>query len=243
MIDRTKAKELRELGKTYDEISKELGCSVAWCKLNLKGVTKHVMEDATVKKLVVKAKSKTGITSGDISHEARKIYPHDFSKEQVEEHEKNTRRIRTKVKSEDGTLIRPYWVVPDQAQAIFYSMLRKLQAKDERDQEDIDDLRAEFDLDESYVNSLKYALYSMSTIGSKILKHSVVHEIDRIGEIVEELEKRNNPIPKVKIIVVPKVIPQKKAYTVEVPEDFKDSKEGVRIKNPIDLSDIEEFIY
>lgn len=214
MIDRTKAKELRELGMTYDEISKELGCSVAWCKLNLKGVTKHVMEDTTVKKLVVKAKSKTGITSGDISHEARKIYPHDFSKEQVEEHEKNTRRIRTKVKSED-----------------------------ERDQEDIDDLRAEFDLDESYANSLKYVLYSMSTIGSKILKHSVVHEIDRIGEIVEELEKRNNPIPKVKINVVPKVTPQKKAHTVEVPADFKNSKEGVRIKNPIDLSDIEEFIY
>ena len=116
--------------------------------------------------------------------------------------------------------------------------LKKLQLALEQE----DDF-AEFDLDESYINSLKYALYSMSTIGSKILKHSVVHEIDRIGEIVEELEKRNNPIPEVKINVVPKVTPQKKAHTVEVPADFKNSKEGVRIKNPIDLSDIEEFIY
>lgn len=48
-------------------------------------------------------------------------------------------------------------------------------------------------------------------------------EIDRIANIVEVLEERNN--------------------SVETKKPLVDSKEGVRIKNPIDLSDIEEFIY
>jgi len=231
MVDKIKAKELREQGMTYDAISVELNCSLDWCKRNLKGVTKYVMEDDTVQELIKRAKSKDGITSGDISHEVGKIYPRVYTKEGIEEHEKKVRRVRTKIKAEEGTLIRPYWIQPEQSEAMYHSMLRLLQAKDERDQEDIDSFRAEFDLDETYVNSIKYALYSMSSIGSKILKHSVVQEINRIGEIVEVLEERNSK-PKEKI-----------AFTKAVPKTFKDSKEGVRIKNPIDLSDIDHLIY
>lgn len=244
MVDKLKAKELRELGKTYGEISKELGCSVAWCKLNLKGVTKNVMEDATVKKLVNKARTKEGITSGDIKYETRKMYPHDYSKEQLEEYERNINRIKAKVKSKDDALIRPYWVVPEHARDIFYSMMRKLQAKDERDQEDIDDLRAEFGLDESYANSLKYALYSMSTMGSDLLGYSVVSEVNRIERIVDELEKRNNSSEPVKTVKVQSnVKTPKRDYCADVPEGFINSRDGVKIENPIDFSDIEEFIY
>ena len=48
-------------------------------------------------------------------------------------------------------------------------------------------------------------------------------EIDRIANIVEVLEERNK--------------------STETKTNIVDSEEGVRIKNPIDLSDIEEFIY
>ena len=233
MVNKVKAKELRELGWTYIEISKELGCSVAWCKLNLKGVTKHVMEDATVKDLVSRAKSKEAITSGDITYATNKIFPHSYSKEDQEQSERNVKRIRSKVKAEDGTLIRPYWIIPERPRDIYYSMLRILQAKDERDQEDIDALRAEFGLDASYTKSLQYALYSMSSIGNSILGHSVVNEIDRLEDIVSELERRN-PVQNKRV---------KKHFTTSVPDDFVDSSDGVRIKNPIDLSDIEDYIY
>lgn len=64
----------------------------------------------------------------------------------------------------------------------------------------------------------------MSAKGSIIIiKRPVALEIDRIANIVEVLEERNN--------------------SVETKKPLVDSKEGVRIKNPIDLSDIEEFIY
>lgn len=37
-VDKQKALELREQGKSYAEISEELGCSIDWCKRNLKGI-------------------------------------------------------------------------------------------------------------------------------------------------------------------------------------------------------------
>lgn len=40
MVDKNKAVELRNLGHNYQEISDKVGCSVDWCKRNLKGVTK-----------------------------------------------------------------------------------------------------------------------------------------------------------------------------------------------------------
>jgi len=220
MVDLVKAKELRESGKTYDEISKELDCSLAWCKLYLKGVTKNIMEVDAMDKLLVKAKSNTGITSGEISYALCKVKPHERTKEETEAHEKSVRRVKTKIKAQDGTLIRPYWVVPEQAEAIYHSMLRKLQAKDERDQEDIDNLMEEFGLDESYVTSLKFALYSLSTIGSSILKHSVVDEINRIGEVVEELESRNAEVK---------------------PKEIKQTGKSKHVWP--DFSDIESYIY
>jgi len=38
MIDKTKAIELRKQGKQYSDISEILGCSLSWCKQNLKDV-------------------------------------------------------------------------------------------------------------------------------------------------------------------------------------------------------------
>ena len=106
---------------------------------------------------------------------------------------------------------------------IYYTFLRKLQERDERLQEDIDEIRQEFGLDASYSDSIAYALVTMSAKGSIIIKRPVALEIDRIANIVEVLEERNK--------------------STETKTNIVDSEEGVRIKNPIDLSDIEEFIY
>ena len=49
MIDKTKAIELRKQGKQYAEIVEILGCSLSWCKQNLKDVI--VTKDMTNKQL------------------------------------------------------------------------------------------------------------------------------------------------------------------------------------------------
>jgi len=220
MIDKKLGELLRSKGNSYKDIADALQCSVAWCKLNLKDVVQLTPEIESVKELTVKAKSKDAITSGDITVATRKLYPtNNFTKEQKEEDLKNIKRIRDKVKVDDDSVIRPYWLVPDQATESFHALLRLLEERDNRDQEDIDNYRAQFGLDTSYSESIGYALLSMSARGSKILKRSVVTEINRIADIAEVLDARNQP------------------------KTFKDSKEGVRIKNPIDLSDIDHLIY
>lgn len=82
-------------------------------------------------------------------------------------------------------------------------------------EEDINDIRQKFNLDETYVDSLAFALLAMSSKGSKILKRSVVTEINRIESIVDVLESRN-----------PEVKPR-----VNKPPHH------------LDFSDIEELIY
>ena len=215
MIDKEKAQLLRKQGLTYSEIAEALNCSVVWCKKNLSDTPKNVAETEVVKKLITRAKSKTAITSGDILIESRKLHPNNFSKEHMEAEAKHIKRIRDKVQNDDDSVIRPYWLEPTQARDIFYAFLRILQERDERLLEDIDTLRQEFDLDETYVDSLAYAFMSMSSKGSKILKRSVVTEINRIERIVDELERRNTG-----------------------------AKPRAKTNKPfLDFSDIEEFIY
>jgi hypothetical protein len=49
IFDVEKATELRKHGKTYREISLEMGCSVAWCKKNLVNVEQGVNQNDPVK--------------------------------------------------------------------------------------------------------------------------------------------------------------------------------------------------
>ena len=219
MVDKIKALKLREDGKTYKEIADELDCSVDWCKRNLQGHCKHTKEKPSVEKLTKRAKLKHGITSGEIKMEVRKLYPNDFSKEDKENEIKHINRFKVKVRKDKDSIIRPYWLVPENAQDIFHLLLRKLQERDEQLQEDIDEIRQEFGLDTTYSDSLGYALVTMSAKGSSIIKRPVAVEIDRLANIVEVLEDRNKHT-------------ETKKTT---------SKESV--KNPIDLSDVEEFIY
>ena len=217
MIDKEKAEKLREQGLTYAEIAEALNCSVVWCKKNLSTTPKNVAEKEAVSGLIKRAKSSSAITSGDIVIESRKLHPNNFSKEQMEAEVKHIKRIRDKVKTDKDSVIRPYWLEPTQARGIFYAVLTTLQERDERLLEDINDIRRQFDLDETYVDSLAYALLSMSSKGSKILKRSVVTEINRIEDIVDTLEVRNSSVkPKVKVNKPP---------------------------HHMDFSDIEEFIY
>lgn len=56
-IDEELAKELRLQGMKYEDIAKQIGCSVGWCKVNLKGVYKNPFQ--TRKLVRVRARRKT----------------------------------------------------------------------------------------------------------------------------------------------------------------------------------------
>ena len=50
-IDKQQAIILREQGKSYQEIAQQLGCSIPWCKANLKHVPKGYDKTSTLAEL------------------------------------------------------------------------------------------------------------------------------------------------------------------------------------------------
>lgn len=114
-IDKEKAVALKEEGKTYIEIAAELGCSVDWCKRNLKEVVKNKEGKEMLEKYILQSKSKQAITSGQI----KKMLIEDFASdlEALPDAEKEdfisskTKSIKCKI-TEAGGVVRPLWMHP-----------------------------------------------------------------------------------------------------------------------------------
>ena len=220
MIDKVKAIELREQGLSYKDIASELGCSIDWCKQNLKAVSKNTQEKKLIKSLSLKAKSRQGITTGEILKELRTIQPNDFSKEQKVLEDKAMKRLKDNLGKEPKALVRPYWMKPEDARLSLKLVLQAVNAIDERLYEYVNEIRQELNLDESYIKSLSYVINRLTFAGSAISPEPTQNFLDRMEKITNELEERNKDVPKVVY----------DSYCAEV-------------KNPVDLSDIDHLIY
>lgn len=55
MVDKIEAVKLRKQGLSYSKIAKQLGCSEAWCKKNLKGVERGVNDSPANTEVKLKA--------------------------------------------------------------------------------------------------------------------------------------------------------------------------------------------
>jgi len=189
MIDKKKAQELRELGLSYDEIAKELNCSVIWCKKNLKGVSKNTKEKSLIMELVQKAQSKDMLTNNEILKVVRLVHNNDFTKEAIDLEEKTMKRFKYKIKSVDKAMIKPYWMISDAPTAILYDVLREVHDADLRMQEAISNIRSKHGLDESYIKSLMYAINNLTQAGNRGVPIGV--ELNRLEDLATELERRN----------------------------------------------------
>lgn len=199
MIDKVKAKELREQGLAYTEIATILDCSVIWCKKNLRGVSKNQPEQAMISSVLVPlAQSNSMLTNGQIRKEVRTIYPNDFTKAQQDREDASMQRVRTKVKQSKGAMVRPYWMLPTASLAVLYSVIREAQAMDDRMQEAIDVLRSEHSMDETYVKSLRYAINDLTLAGTN--SEPLQSKIDRLESIAIELCRRNPGSDSTKIL-------------------------------------------
>jgi len=189
MIDKKKAIELREMGLSYDDIAKEIKCSVVWCKKNLKGVSKNTNEKGAINDLIKKAQSKDMLTKGEILKEIRKIQPNDFTKESIDIEDKTMKRFKEKIKVVDDTKIRPYWMKPDAPMAILFDVLREVHDADLRMHEAINNIRETHNMDESYIKSLMYAINNLTQAGNRGIPIGV--EMNRLEDLASELERRN----------------------------------------------------
>ena len=165
-VDKDKAILLKEQGKTYAEIAAELGCSVDWCKRNLKQVVKNKEGKEMLEKYILQSKSKQAITSGQI----KKMLLEDFANEietmsEVEKEdfvESKTKSIKRKI-TEAGGVVRPLWMHPEYSKESFQRVLDLVNDFDSR----LYDLMEEFkyDMQDITGKDIKYIdLSAMNTL-------------------------------------------------------------------------------
>jgi hypothetical protein len=201
MVDKKAAKELRELGMTYGNIAKTLGCSLDWCKVNLKGVSKNTEEAATIKELVKKAKSKQGVSTKEVWQSMKALHPNDISlnnKENKQMDTKNISRFKYKITKEDSTVIRPDWMQPKDARAIYRRVIEAVTSIDERVYEAVQDIIYEFDMDSSHIKGLTKTITELSYGGSLINPIDLSQRLENLQDTADELERRNSTIQEAK---------------------------------------------
>lgn len=118
MIDKIKALELREQGKSYKEISEELCCSVDWCKKNLKGIKKKDLLPEDLEYLREKGKSAVCVTTGEIY--SKLIPSPEYDKKQMK---LALRRTKDKLKEDQDVIIRQAWIHPERARFSYDNMI------------------------------------------------------------------------------------------------------------------------
>lgn len=205
-VDKGKAIELKEQGRTYAEIAEELGCSVDWCKRNLKEVVKNKEGKEMLEKYILQSKSKQAITSGQI----KKMLLADFAKglesmsdKETEEFLKEkTTAVERKI-NKAGGIVRPQWMHPEYSKQ---SLRRVLDLVDEFDSRlyymleelkyDMQKITGEVTLhvDLSVLSALK--MLSLLGVG-QFSSSDVVNIRDNLTTLSERLHELNKDTTKV----------------------------------------------
>lgn len=159
-VDKVRAEELRNAGMSYDEISQELGCSVAWCKKNLKGVKKDKVRGDIIETIRLKGRSASGITRGEINVLINAAFVGMSKDDKKLEYEKLTDAAR---RNRKDVIIRPYWMIPTNPRGCTNTMMDMAQELYETMHVLAKKYRHFHNLDESYQNSIAYGLHMLTS--------------------------------------------------------------------------------
>lgn len=190
MIDKQKATLLREQGSSYQEIADELGCSLDWCKRNLQGISKNSKEKDAIAQAIVLAQSTDGITNGEIRKLIYSIYPKENTEEYEEFEKKVISRFKVAIRKVDSTVIRPYWMHPQNAKQSVNLMLSAVDNLYMHLESEIDYIRKTLDYDESYDKSIRYALVKLLA-GSDFVPEGVERHCENLSNAANKLEVIN----------------------------------------------------
>ena len=220
IIDIEKAKQLRQQGKTLQEVADILNCSLAWCKANLKG-TKQVSKDKDlIDTIRTKGKSKDGIAGTEVRFLVKNAY------QQLEgaELESKLSTIKKAARRDNkDVVIRPYWMIPEQAYDCTTMMLELAQEVYEMKDYLAKKYRKHFDLGDSFHNNIVYSLTTMSAGDyNKLMPQGLLEYGRQLGQIQDALTDRHN----------------NKTNKVSIVDDFVQEEDTL-----ITLDDLDSFMY
>lgn len=205
MIDKEKARNLRMDGWSYQQIADEVGCSVQWCKTNLKSVPKNTKELDLLEKCISLARRPEGMSTLNLRYKIIQHYPELNSEDGLsEEGLKLYKKLKVKIRENGGTIIRPAWLQADNVDNIFKAVLQAVDNLDRRVDEEIQDVLRIISppsKDRSYVyKSLENQIFNLTHIGRYFSKKEVGAVISSLEATVVELRKR---VPQVQNTITP----------------------------------------
>lgn len=190
MVDKVLATRLREEGLSYADIAKEVECSIDWCKQNLKGVSKNSIEKKAIAEAISLAQTKDGITNGEIKFAVRSVYPFENNKEYETMEKKAIARFKDAINKSENTVIRPYWMQPENAQISFNMVLAAVDNIGMHMTDEVDHIRKTLNFNQSYDNSLRYAIIKM-LMSSTLCAEGIENHCDYLSNVANKLEAKN----------------------------------------------------
>lgn len=190
-IDKVKAEQLRLDGKSYQEVADEMGCSVAWCKKNLKGVKQPNVDKALIETVRELGRSAVGVTTGEIKMHTMQKY-HDLKGKELEEKVQDIRKRAGR--DNPDVIVRPYWMLPDCPQECTTALMDYAQELYSLKEHLADKYRQQFDMDDSFTSTVTWALTMLSAGDkSKLMPQGLNSYCDTLSKIQDALDSRNNP--------------------------------------------------
>lgn len=190
-IDKQKALELREQGKTYQEISTELGCSLDWCKRNLKGTKRKDISEEDYNNLTNKGRSFDCVTKGEIISKVN-VSSNDNYKEYNKEALLAANRVRRKLAKEGDVIVRQAWIHPARAKFSYDNMLMYINMLNDVLDEYVRSHLAEsgFENEDNYNATLAF-MVTNSQFGQRIHRNYSSGVFEAIQNTVDSIEERN----------------------------------------------------
>ena len=191
MINKEEALNLRLEGKTYQQISEILGCSLDWCKRNLKGTKRKDISEEDYNNLINKGRSFDCVTKGEIISKVN-VSPSDSYKEYNKEAVRTANRVRRKLSKEGDVIVRQAWIHPARAKFSYDNMLMYINMLNDTLDEYVRSHLYEvgFDNEDNYNATLAFMVMN-SQFGQRIQKNYSTAIFDSIHNTVEIIEERN----------------------------------------------------
>ena len=191
MINKEEALNLRLEGKTYQQISEILGCSLDWCKRNLKGTKRKDISEEDYNNLINKGRSFDCVTKGEIISKVN-VSPSDSYKEYNKEAVRTANRVRRKLAKEGDVIVRQAWIHPARAKFSYDNMIVYINMLNDTLDEYVRSHLYEvgFDNEDNYNATLAFMVMN-SQFGQRIQKNYSTAIFDSIHNTVEIIEERN----------------------------------------------------
>lgn len=191
MINKEEALNLRLEGKTYQQISEILGCSLDWCKRNLKGTKRKDISEEDYNNLINKGRSFDCVTKGEIISKVN-VSPSDSYKEYNKEAVRTANRVRRKLAKEGDVIVRQAWIHPARAKFSYDNMIMYINMLNDTLDEYVRSHLYEvgFDNEDNYNATLAFMVMN-SQFGQRIQKNYSTAIFDSIHNTVEIIEERN----------------------------------------------------